>query len=231
VDCIGLGIPVHHIEALLPSLLDKLKPSQVVFDVGSTKLSICESIQNHPKRGQFVAAHPLAGTEYSGPSAAFEGLFQNKKNIICQEQLSSPQALEMVLELFDSLGMQTMFMGAADHDKHMAYVSHLSHISAFNLGLTVLDIEEDEKQIFNLAGTGFESTVRLAKSNPHTWAAIFSKNSKYVSEALTSYIGHLQVFKEVLDANDNETAIQLMQRSNEIKRVLDGIKLNRVKLS
>ena len=230
-DIIGLCIPVDLISKLLPSLLDMISWKQVVFDVGSTKKEICETVKEHPKRKRFVAAHPLAGTEFSGPRAALFDLFQNKKNIVCNEDASDEDALEAVVKLFGSFGMQSLYMNANDHDKHMAYVSHLSHISAFTLSLTVLDIEEDEKQIFNLASTGFQSTVRLAKSNPHTWASIFEKNKEHLSAALGNYIQHLEAFKKVLDEGDKAKSIELMERANDIKRVLNGIELNVVKLS
>ncbi|MBK9734863.1 MAG: prephenate dehydrogenase [Saprospiraceae bacterium] len=219
-DIVIVSIPVDKIEGLLPDILDKISSRTTVIDVGSTKHEICLSIASHHKRNRFVAAHPLAGTEYSGPSAALKGLFQNKKNIICDSDKSDKDALESALKLFESLGMITTFMASEEHDKHLAYISHLSHVSSFMLGLTVLDIEKDESQIFDLAGTGFESTVRLAKSNPKTWAAIFSKNKKYVLEALDSYINHLENFRTLILNDDVENTEKLMTFSNDIKRIL-----------
>ena len=230
-DIIGLCIPVDLIAEKIPLVLDKMKWNQVVFDVGSTKRGICEAVRNHEKRSRFIAAHPLAGTEFSGPTAAIFDLFKGKKNIICEEGISDEDALRKVVDVFNLLGMQSLFMQADDHDRHMAYVSHLSHISAFTLSLTVLDIENDEKQIFNLASTGFESTVRLAKSNPNTWSSIFENNSEYLSTALGSYIDHLSEFKRILDEGDKARSIELMERANEIKRVLNGMSLNAIKLS
>jgi prephenate dehydrogenase len=219
-DIIVLAIPVDKIEHILPDILDKINPDTVVIDVGSTKSEICRSINHHPKRNRFIAAHPLAGTEFSGPSAAMKGMFHDRKNIICEKELSDPSALEVALRLFESLGLITTFMSSEEHDKHLAYVSHLSHVSSFMLGLTVLDIEKDEKQIFNLAGTGFASTVRLAKSNPKTWSAIFDKNRIYLLEALDSYIRHLEEFRKSLVNENKAKTEQLMTRSNEIKRIL-----------
>jgi len=230
-DVIGLCIPVDLIAKHLPNVLDRIKWNQVVFDVGSTKGDICRVVSDHEKRSRFIAAHPLAGTEYSGPTAAIFDLFKRKKNIICEEGKSDEDALRKVVDVFNLLGMQSLFMQADDHDKHMAYVSHLSHISAFTLSLTVLDIENDEKQIFNLASTGFESTVRLAKSNPKTWSSIFENNSEYLSTALGSYIDHLSEFKRTLDEGDKSKSIELMEKANEIKRVLNGMGLNTIKLS
>jgi len=230
-DVFVVAIPVDAIESVSLKLLDNINWNQTVFDVGSTKGDICAAIAKHPKRARFVAAHPLAGTEFSGPGAAILNLFRAKKNIICEEHLSDEDALESVIKIFNDLGMQSLFMAADAHDKHMAYVSHLSHVSAFTLALTVLDIEKDQKQIFNLASTGFESTVRLAKSNPETWSSIFNKNSRHLSDALERYISHLNHFKEVIDNGDIVSSKELILQANEIKRVLNGLKLNIVKLS
>jgi len=220
VDVVIIATPVDAIESILPQVLDVVSEDAVVIDVGSTKSGICAAISQHARRSQYVAAHPLAGTEFSGPEAAFKGLFANAKNIVCEREKSSDDALSLALSLFESVGMNTYFMTPEEHDRHLAYVSHLSHVTSFSLGLTVLDIEKDEKQIFNLASTGFKSTSRLAKSNPQTWAAIFGKNRKYVSEALDGYIKTLSEFKSVIEADDRSGMIRLMEEANDIKRVL-----------
>jgi prephenate dehydrogenase len=219
-DIIIIAVPVDKLEMLIPEVLSKLYDQQILIDVGSTKERICQVVKNHPKRGRFVAAHPLAGTEYSGPAAAIKGLFNGKKNLICDAHLTDSDAMYNAQKVFRSLGMENVLMDSADHDKHLAYVSHLSHVSSFMLGMTVLDIEKDEKQILNLAGTGFASTVRLAKSNPKTWSAIFDKNNKHLSIALQEYIRWLTKFKEIIDAGDIEAAETLMAKANEIKKVL-----------
>jgi prephenate dehydrogenase len=222
-DLIVLSIPVNSLSALLPSILDSVKPGAVVIDTGSTKSQICKAVSNHPKRDQFVAAHPIAGTENSGPRAAMHGLFAGKTNIICEKEKSSDAALALAEKLFDTLGMRTVFMEPEDHDKHVAYVSHLSHVSAFLLGHTVLDIEKDEKNIFNLAGSGFASTVRLAKSSPDMWTPIFDQNMEYLSQALMEYIMHLQRFHYHLMKRDTKEIHKIMAKANEIRRVLDGL--------
>jgi len=219
-DVIIVATPVDVIERLVPQILDMVGADTVVIDVGSTKSDICQVVRDHPKRGQFVAAHPLAGTEFSGPDAALKGLFANAKNIVCEREKSSPFALETALQVFESMGMNTLFMSPEEHDRHLAYVSHLSHVTSFSLGLTVLDIEKDEKQIFNLASTGFRSTSRLAKSNPQTWKAIFGRNRKYLGEALDGYIRTLNEFRNAIAENDLERMEQLMQEANDIKRIL-----------
>jgi prephenate dehydrogenase len=220
-DVVLLAIPVNTISAFLPSLLEGVKKEAVVIDTGSTKSSICKSVSSHPKRNQFVAAHPISGTENSGPTAALEKLFQGKTNIICEQDKSSEHSLAVAKKVFDALGMNTIFMEGEEHDKHVAYVSHLSHVSSFLLGQTVLDIEKDEKNIFDLAGSGFASTVRLAKSSPAMWAPIFEQNSEYLSQALLEYIMHLQKFHYHLMKKDSKELIKTLTKANEIRRVLD----------
>ncbi len=228
-DVIITAIPVNSIENMLPYLLDDLRDDQVVIDTGSTKAGICRAADQTKNRRRFVAAHPLAGTEFSGPEAAIMDLFKGKKNIICDEHKTDKDALDLALKIFEFLGMQTYFLSPDAHDKHVAYVSHLSHISSFTLSQTVLDIEEDEKQIFNLASTGFASTVRLAKSNPDTWTPIFENNAKYLVEALDRYISYLDKFRQAIRDGQTETIKNDIKKANTIKHVLDGIHLNEEK--
>lgn len=225
-DIVVVAIPINRILELLPSLLDQVRDDQVIVDTGSTKLSICSLVSDHPKRSRFVAAHPLAGTEHSGPNAALMDLFKGKKNIICEKTKSDPEALKQAVRLFEFLGMETDFMEPEDHDKHMAYVSHLSHVSSFILSQTVLNIEKDEKQIFNLASTGFASTARLAKSNAATWSPIFEANSKFLVQALDQYILNLQTMRNFIDAKQVDQMTTVMANANKIKSVLKGITKN-----
>ncbi len=219
-DLVILAIPVNAICAFLPSVLDAVNKHTIVIDAGSTKKMICNSVTNHPRRNQFVASHPIAGTEFSGPEAAFNGLFENKTNIICEREKSSAQALSLAEKVFKTLGLNTIFMEPEEHDKHVAYVSHLSHVSSFLLGQTVLDIEKNEKNIFDLAGSGFASTVRLAKSSPEMWTPIFEQNAEYLSQALLEYIMHLQKFQYHLQKRDAKELHKIMTKANDIKRIL-----------
>jgi prephenate dehydrogenase len=220
-DIIILAIPVNALSEFVPHALDMIKADAILIDTGSTKGALCKTVSNHPKRNQFVAAHPIAGTENSGPAAAFHGLFKDKTNIICESGKTSPHVLEAALQIFNALEMKTIFMEAEEHDRHVAYVSHLSHVSSFLLGQTVLDIEKDEKNIFDLAGSGFASTVRLAKSSPEMWAPIFEQNVEYLSQALLEYIMHLQRFHYHLMKRDSKELHRIMSKANEIRRVLD----------
>jgi prephenate dehydrogenase len=222
-DLIITAIPVNAIKSVILKVLDTIGDGTVIIDTGSTKSQICKAIERHPRRSQFVAAHPIAGTENSGPDAAFSGLFQQKTNIICEKEKSSTEALVIANQVFEVLGLRTIYMDPVEHDKHVAYVSHLSHVSSFLLGQTVLDIEADEKNIFNLAGSGFASTVRLAKSSPEMWAPIFEQNAEYLSQALLEYIMHLQKFQYYLMKRDVNELHRIMKDANRIRKVLEGI--------
>jgi prephenate dehydrogenase len=222
-DLVIVAIPVNHTTKTLTAILDKIGKNTIVTDMGSTKQAICEVVENHPNRRNFVASHPIAGTEHSGPTAAFKELFKGKIAIICDREKSSDFALQVVEDLYNNINMKLINMESHEHDLHVAYVSHLSHISSFALGITVLEKEKDEATIFNLAGSGFESTVRLAKSSPEMWNPIFEQNARNVSDALGEYIRKLQIFKSYIDNNDVEKSFELMKNANEIRRVLDGI--------
>ena len=225
VDTVIIAVPVNYIPDLTIQVLDLINEGTLVFDVGSTKDIVCQAVKNHPKRENFVAVHPIAGTEFSGPEAAIYNLFTNKVNIICEQNLSSKKMIDRVVNLFENIEMRNVFMNSASqHDKHIAYVSHLSHISSFMLGKTVLEIEKDEESIFDMAGSGFASTVRLAKSNPETWTPIFLQNKESILKSLNEYIKNLNQFKEILIEESAEEVYAIMQNTNKIKSVLAGIK-------
>lgn len=222
-DLIILSTPVTSLKKLLPKVLDLIAPNVTVIDVGSTKATLGEAVHKHPKRKQFVLTHPMAGTEFSGPSAAHLGLFTNKATVICDFELSGVDHLSKVTKMYEKLGMRVLSMESSEHDLHAAYVSHLSHISSFVLANTVLDKEKNVNAIFDLASAGFESTVRLAKSSPDMWAPIFEQNHDHIVEALGAYIDHLKDFHQKLVDKDYAGTKTLMSRSNEIKRVLEKI--------
>ena len=223
-DFVIVSVPVDIALNVLPQVLDAIGENTIVFEVGSTKMPICEAIANHPRRRNFIATHPIAGTEFSGPSAAIKGLFQGKTNIICEVEKTTFKLQEKALELFKSMGMRIRYMDPKSHDKHIAYVSHLSHISSFMLGKTVIDKEKVEQDIFDMAGSGFESTVRLAKSSPAMWTPIFKQNKKQVVKTLEEYIANLTNFKELLEQDDYDAIFKEMQSVNKIKEILNGMK-------
>jgi prephenate dehydrogenase len=223
MDVVILSIPVDHASPLLQHILDKIHPQALVMDMGSTKGQLCEAVAKHPKRHQFLAAHPIAGTEFSGPEAAFDSLFDHKTMILCEAEYTEASLLELAKSLIAPLHMTLKYMGAKAHDKHLAYVSHLSHISSFMLGKTVLDIEKNDRDIFDLAGSGFASTVRLAKSNPVTWTAIFKENQEEVQYALEEYIQNLKAFQKQLETQNYMGIHQQLAEVNDLKPILNGI--------
>ncbi|MDR3189426.1 MAG: prephenate dehydrogenase/arogenate dehydrogenase family protein, partial [Prevotellaceae bacterium] len=220
-DLALLAVPVNVARELLPHILNLLKEDATVVDMGSTKNGICTVARSHSRRAQYVASHPMAGTEYSGPAAAVDGLFDGKKVIVCEHSLSADFALNRALSMYRSLNMEALFYTNAEaHDRHVAYVSHISHVSSFMLGLTVLEVEKSEKHIFDLAGTGFESTVRLAKSAPATWTPIFLQNADSVSHALEKYIANLHRFKACIDERNADGVAALIAEANKIAKII-----------
>jgi prephenate dehydrogenase len=218
-DVIILAIPVDKMLDVLPEVLGIVE-KQVVVDMGSTKLELVNKIKDHPKRGRYVATHPMWGTEYSGPSAAVKNAFENKAVIICNAGDSDDDALEWVKYMYRKIGMHLLEMDAAAHDLHAAYVSHISHITSFALANTVLEKEKEEQAIFELASAGFESTVRLAKSNPSMWVPIFLQNRENILDVLDEHIHQLQQFrKSILDA-DKQKLAGLIDHANEIKKII-----------
>ncbi|KRP29264.1 MAG: prephenate dehydrogenase [Cryomorphaceae bacterium BACL22 MAG-120619-bin32] len=223
-DLVIISIPVDATVKMLPSILDNISDNTLVIDAGSTKEAICKVIENHPKRRNFLACHPIAGTENSGPSAAIPNLYVGKTNIICEVEKTTFKLQEKALELFTAIGMRIRYMDPVAHDKHIAYVSHLSHISSFMLGKTVLEKEKNERDIFDMAGSGFASTVRLAKSSPAMWTPIFKQNKENIIETLEEYINNLQHFKELMQLENFDEIYNEMENTNYIKQILNGIK-------
>ncbi|MBN2666654.1 MAG: prephenate dehydrogenase [Bacteroidales bacterium] len=220
-DLIILSTPVDTIWKMLPGILDRIEgTTKVVTDMGSTKGKIGRVVRDHPGRGRYVALHPMAGTEFSGPLAAIGKLFDYKNAIICDRELSDKDALDLAEKMLDVLNMNKVNMNSRDHDVHVAYVSHISHITSFSLALSVLDKEKEEKNITTLASGGFDSTVRLAKSNAETWAPIFLENSRSVIAVIDNYIEKMNLFRKLIAENDKEGLKGLMEEANKIKRIL-----------
>lgn len=225
-EVVFIAIPVDATVKLLPEILDAISDDTLVIDAGSTKESICMVIKNHQRRRNFLAAHPIAGTEFSGPEAAISDLYQGKTNIICEVEATAFKLQEKALDLFSKIGMRIRYMNPKAHDKHIAYVSHLSHISSFMLGKTVMEKEKNERDIFDMAGSGFESTVRLAKSSPEMWTPIFKQNKENILETLEEYIANLTRFKQFMENDEFEQVYQEMTGTNRIGKILNGIQIN-----
>lgn len=219
-DLVLVAVPVNRIAQVVHEVLDHVGENTLVMDVGSVKESICKEVAQHPRRSQFVAAHPMAGTEYSGPQAALYDLFDGKVMALCEVEKSNWKLLDRALDISKALNMRVKMMSPMDHDLHTAYVSHLSHVSSFMLGKTVLEIEKDEAQIFDLASTGFASTVRLAKSHPQMWTPIFLENKTNVLKALTEYIKNLENFKHLLETDQADAITQNIKEANYIRKIL-----------
>ena len=219
-DLIYVAIPVDVTIPVMKEIMGWVVAGQVVVDAGSTKSALCEALRDHPMRECFVASHPMWGTENSGPEAAVPNAFKGRACVICEKENSAAAAIELVEKLYNSLGMHIIYMDAVNHDIHAAYVSHISHITSFALANTVLEKEKEEDAIFELAGGGFESTVRLAKSNPAMWAPIFMQNKENVLDVLNEHIAQLRKFKASLEKENLPYLIELMENANKIKRIL-----------
>ena len=219
-DLIYVAIPVDATLPMMKKIMDLVTDKQIVADAGSTKQALCESLADHPMRRRFVATHPMWGTEYSGPEAAVRNAFAGRVCVICEKEKSDPDAAEKVEEIYKLLGMQLVYMDAGNHDMHAAYISHISHITSFALANTVLEKEKEEDAIFDLAGGGFESTVRLAKSNPSMWLPIFKQNRDHVLDVLNEHIAQLRKFKSCLEKENYAYLQELMENANKIKKIL-----------
>ena len=226
-DVVVLAVPVGAAVRMLPQVLDRyaamaedVRAGKVVMDVCSTKEHLARSVKYHPMRRHYVASHPMAGTEYSGPWAAMPGLFDGHACIICDSEESSPKAVRTVENLYGCLNMRTIYMNASNHDVHTAYVSHISHVTSFALALTVLDKEKDEKHIFDLASGGFSSTVRLAKSSPDMWTPILSQNRDNVLHVMDTYIEKMNAFREAIADGDEDKVRSLIEEANRIRRII-----------
>ena len=223
-DIVVLAVPVGAAVRMLPMVLDRFgelkDEAKTVIDVCSTKEQLARCVKYHPQRRQYVATHPMAGTEYSGPWAAMPGLFDGHACIICDSEESSPKAVRKVETLYETLNMRTIYMNSSNHDVHAAYVSHISHVTSFALALTVLDKEKDEKHIFDLASGGFSSTVRLAKSSPDMWTPILSQNRDNVLHVMDTYIEKMQAFRKAIEDGDEEAVRRLIEDANRIRRII-----------
>ena len=219
-ELIVMATPVDTIPSLAIKILNQIRPNQILMDMGSTKQELCEMTSMHPNRGRLVATHPMWGTENSGPEAAVHGAFEGRTVVICDSELSDRDALTQIENLYRELRMPIKYMTAEDQDMHCAYISHISHITSFALALTVLEKEREEEHIFDLAGGGFESTVRLAKSLPQTWAPIFLENKYNLLDVLREHIHQLQIMRRMIERDDREGLMEMMQRANKIREIL-----------
>lgn len=219
-DIIFIAIPVDAAIDVLLKVLNIISDKQIVIDAASTKFALCNAVKTHPRREQFVATHPMWGTEFSGPEAAVRDAFNGRACVICEKDKSNENSLSTVERIYRELGMHIIYMSAANHDIHAAYVSHISHITSFALANTVLEKEKEEDAIFEMAGGGFESTVRLAKSSPEMWVPIFMENKENVLDVLNEHISQLRKFKASIEKENKQYLSELIENANKIKRIL-----------
>lgn len=219
-DFIYVAIPVDATVVVMKQIMDLLTDKQMVADAGSTKFVLCDALKDHPMRQRFIATHPMWGTEYSGPEAAVRGAFEGRACVICEKEKTDADVVIAVENIYKTLGMNIVYMDAHSHDIHAAYISHIAHITSFALANTVLEKEKEDDAIFALAGGGFESTVRLAKSNSAMWAPIFMQNRENVLDVLNEHISQLRKFKSSLEKENLEYLVELMENANRIKRIL-----------
>jgi len=220
-DGIILTVPVKAIRTLLPTILDQLTSEQFVVDFGSTKVGICKEVNGHPKRSRFLAAHPIAGTEYSGPKSAFKSLYQEKTMIVCEEQISDPEVLKVFQSWCAYSKMKIVYLSPESHDLHLAYISHLSHVIAYSLSNAVLEKERDGKLILELAGSGFASTVRLAKSSPEMWTSIFLENKNPLVSSIDDLLEKVSILKNAIQLDDEESVKTNLENGREIRKILE----------
>ena len=219
-DLIIVAIPVDSARKLLPTVLDLVNDQQTVMDVGSTKAGIVKGVAKHKNRNRFVAFHPMWGTENSGPKSAISDSFAGRAGVICDQEDSAPDALKTVEQVAGKLEMNLLYMDAESHDIHTAYISHISHITSYALANTVLEKEREEDTIFQLASSGFSSTVRLAKSHPEMWVPILKQNKENVLDVLNEHITQLRKFKSALEKDNFKYLEELIRNANKIRGIL-----------
>lgn len=219
-DFIAVTTPVNYVPTVVVKLLNRVSSKCIVMDMGSTKEELCDMISLHPVRGRFVASHPMWGTEDSGPKAALHDAFKDRTVVICEREKSDKDALMFVEKMYQTIGMPISYMNAEEHDVHTAYVSHISHLTSFALALTVLEKELEEEHIMDLAGGGFDSTVRLAKSSPDMWLPIFMQNKYNLLDVLREHIHQLQILRKMIEKDDSEGLKKAMQKANDIRRII-----------
>jgi prephenate dehydrogenase len=210
-----LTIPVDATVNLLPQILDNLGPRSIVTDAGSVKSAICQSVKDHPKRKQFIAAHPMAGLAVSGPDAADSRLFMNRKVIICEHEKSSKEALELATLIYNRLGMSVVYMEPGLHDYCVAQVSHLPQVMAYCLSALTGAPGEKKSSMIKIAATGYESSTRLASSPSDMWIPIIQYNQENLISSLDEMIDGLSDFRELIRKGKWDMLEQLIEKANK----------------
>ncbi len=217
-DVIFLAIPVDGIIKALQNLQD-ISPDTTIIDMGSTKAKIVASVP--PKiRKNFVAAHPMTGTENFGPTAAFEGLYEDKVVVLCDLEESGELQREVAKKIFKALRMKKVYMGSKEHDRHAAFISHMPHAVSFSIANTVMN-QEDKNNILALAAGGFRSMSRLAKSSPYMWEDIFRQNRENLLEAIELFEEELQLLKDAIKKQKWQEVHKIIADGNRLYEIWD----------
>ncbi|WP_394909189.1 prephenate dehydrogenase [uncultured Helicobacter sp.] len=216
-DVLFLATPVESIIALLPKLTS-IKPSATIIDLGGTKELIIKHIPDSIRKN-FIAAHPMAGTEFYGPKAALPHLFKDSIVILTNLEESGEAQIQMAREIFLGIGMKIIKMDAHEHDRHIALISHMPHIISYALANAVLS-QEDPQTILALIGGGFRSMSRLSKSSPKMWNDIFKQNTQNVLDSITSFQDELQKAKNMLESKDWEGLEAFMAQANKLQEFM-----------
>lgn len=216
-DIIFLAVPVEGVIALLQDSTDLEGSDKTLIDLGSTKALIVDAVPPSI-RPNFIAAHPMTGTEHFGPSAALEGLYSEKVVVLCDLEHSGDTQRDIALRIFRAIGMQVHTMGAAQHDRHAAFISHMPHVISYALANTVL-AQEEKENILALAAGGFRSMSRLAKSSPAMWEDIFRQNRANVLEAVEFFEVELKTLKEALKNEDYASLRNELKEANKLYEI------------
>jgi len=216
-DVIILAIPVDAIIAMFPKLLD-INKNTTIIDMGSTKEFIVNNIPVQI-RENFIAAHPMTGTEKSGPKAAIDELYEGKTVVLCNLEKNENNHVNKAFRIFQSIGMRIVVMDAVDHDVHACFMSHLPHAISFSLANTVMN-HEDPKSIIALAAGGFKDMSRIAKSSPQMWSDIFGQNKKNMLNSIDLFLGHMNIVKELIEKDQHEELKKWMEKANSLHEIL-----------
>ena len=217
-DVIFLAIPVNGVIASLQELKD-VNAQTTIIDLGSTKEKIIASVPGEIRKN-FVAAHPMTGTENFGPNAAIKGLYDNQVVVLCDLEESGANQRQIARKIFKALNMKKYFMGSHEHDRHAAFISHMPHAISYSIANTVLK-QENRHNILALAAGGFRSMSRLAKSSPYMWEDVFRQNKENLLEAIELFETELQNLKENIINDEWQNVHQEMANANKLHDILD----------
>jgi len=216
-DLIVLAIPVDNIISFFPKLLD-IDENTTIMDLGSTKEFIVKNIPLKIKKN-FVAAHPMCGSEKFGPKASMDNLYEGKTVVLCDLENNTELHKSRAIKVFQDIGMRLVFMDSHNHDVHACYMSHLPHAISFSLANTVMN-HEDPKSIIALAAGGFTDMSRIAKSSPNMWTDIFKQNRENLLNSIDLFEDHMKKVREMVEKEEYEKLEEWMKKANTLHEIL-----------